>query len=141
MKVTDSVDSFYTRVTGLISKLKSYGENIEEIRVVEKFRRSLPQIIESLVITLEENKYVSQFTLDELQTSLINHEHRINRSNTSLEDTFVAQSSISHGRGTGRYNSRGRGISFLRGGHNKSPANVSSRGENHNPSHPKWSEV
>ena len=59
MKVTDSVDSFYTQVMGLKNKLKSYGENIEEIRVVEKFRRSLPQIIESLVITLEENKDMS----------------------------------------------------------------------------------
>ena len=134
MRVTDSVKSFYTRVNGLINKLKYHGENIEEIRVVEKFRRSLPQIIESLVITLEENKYVSQFTLDELQTSLINHEHRINRSNTSLEDTFVAQSSVSHGRGTGRYNSRGRGISFLRGVHNNSPTNVVGRGKNQNPS-------
>ena len=124
MKVTDSVDSFYTRVTGLISKLKSYGENIEEIRVVEIFCRSLPQIIESLVITLEENKDMSQFNLDELQASLINHEHRINRSNTSLEDTFVAQSSVSHGRGTGRYNSRGKGISSSRGGHGRNPMNV-----------------
>ena len=94
MKFTDSVDSFYTRVNGLINKLKSHGENIEEIRVVEKFRRSLPQIIESLVITLEENKDMSQFNLDELQASLINHEHRINRSNTSLEDAFAAQSLV-----------------------------------------------
>ena len=71
MKVTYLVDRFYTRVNGLINKLKSYGENIEEIRIVEIFCRSLPQIIESLVITLEENKDVSQFTLDELQSSPI----------------------------------------------------------------------
>lgn len=31
----------------------------------------------------------------------MNHEHRISRSNTSLEGAFVAQSSISHGRGRG----------------------------------------
>ena len=37
---------------------------------------------------------MSQFNLDELQASLINHEHRINRSNTSLEDAFATQSLV-----------------------------------------------
>jgi hypothetical protein len=41
-----------------------------------------------LVVTLEENKDLSQFSLDELQASLINHEHRLNRSNMSLENAF-----------------------------------------------------
>ena len=53
-------------------------------------------------MTLEENKDTSQFTIDELQDSLINHEHRINISNTSLECAFASQSSISRGRGKRR---------------------------------------
>ena len=87
MKDTKSMDVFYTWVIGLINQLKHHGENIEEINVVEKVLISLSQNIESLITTLEENK--SQFTIDELQASLINHEHRINRSNTSLEGTFI----------------------------------------------------
>ena len=59
MKDTYLVDSLYTRVVGLINQLKYHGENIEEIRVVEKVLRSLPQRFESLVVTLEENKELS----------------------------------------------------------------------------------
>ena len=90
MKDTKSVDSFYTRVVGLINQLKSHWENIEDQSIVEKTLRSLSPIFESLVVTLEENKDMSVFTIDEFQASLINHEHIINRSNTSLEGAFAA---------------------------------------------------
>ena len=76
---------------------------------------------------------MSTFTIDELQASLINHEHRLSRTQTSLEGAFAAQSSISRGRGRGRNNSRGRGRSSSRGGHDNSPMNVTGRGHNQNP--------
>ena len=90
MKEIESVDSFYNKVVGLINQLKSHGENIEYQRVVGKNLRSIPPRFESLVVTLEENKDMSMFTIDELKDSLINHENIINRSNTSLEGAFVA---------------------------------------------------
>ena len=91
--------------------------------MVEKILTSLPPRFESLVVTLEENKDMLVFIINELQASLINHEHIINRSNTSLEGAFAEQSSISHGRGRGRNNSIGTGRNFSRG-HSSSPANV-----------------
>jgi hypothetical protein len=90
MKDSDSIDSFYTHVIGLINQIKSHRETIEDRKVVEKLLRSLPLKFDSLVVTLEENKDMSQFSLDELQASLINHEHRLNRSNMSLENAFSA---------------------------------------------------
>ena len=102
MKDSENVDSFYTRVVGLINQLKSHGESIEDQRVVEKILRSLPPRFENLVVTLEEHTYMSTFTIDELQASLINHEHITSRTNTSLEVAFVAQSSISRGIGRGK---------------------------------------
>ena len=75
-------------------------------------------------------------TIDELQGSLVNHEYRISRSNTSLEGAFAAKPSIGHGRGRERYNSRGRGRIFSRGGCSNSPVNVIGRGQNQNSSHP-----
>ena len=77
--------------------------------MVEKILRILPPIFEHLVVTLEEHTNMSVFTIDELQDSLINYEQKINRSNTSLEGAFAAQYSISHGRGRGINNSRGKG--------------------------------
>ena len=98
MKDSETIDTFYTRVVGLINQLKSHGEAIEERRVVEKILKSLPPIFENFVMTLEEHIDMSTFTIDELQASLINHEHRLNRTQTSLEGAFATQSSISRSR-------------------------------------------
>ena len=135
MKDLDTVDSFYTHMIALINQIKSHGETIECTKVVEKVLRSLPPKFDTLVVTLEEIKYLSQFSLDELQASLINHEHRLNRSSMSLENAFSTQSSISHGRGRGRGNSRGRGISYMRGGYSSSLGNTGGRGTNPSTSH------
>ena len=70
---------------------------------------------------------MSTFTIDELQASVINHEHRLRRTQTSLEGAFEAQSSIIHGRGRGRNNFRGRGRSSSRGGRGNSSVIVSGR--------------
>ena len=51
MKDSENVNSFYTRVVGLINQLKSHGKAIEDQRVVEKIIRSLPPRFENLVVT------------------------------------------------------------------------------------------
>jgi len=130
MKESDAIDSFYTHVIGLINQIKSHGQIIEDKKIIEKVLRSLPPKFDTLVVTLEEGKDLSQFNLDELQASLINHEHRLSRSNMSLENTFSAQSSISRGRGRGRANSRGRGRSSERIGCSSNPGNTGGRGQN-----------
>ena len=120
----------------MINQLKSHGETIEDQRVVEKILRSLPPRFENLVVTLEEHTDMSTFTFDELQASVINHEYKRTRTHTLLEGAFATQSSISRGRGRGRNKFRGRGRSSSRGGRGRSPANVSGRGDNQNPSQP-----
>ena len=104
--------------------MKSHGEAIEYQRIVEKVLRSLPKKFESLVVKLEANKMMSQFTIHELQASFINKEHKINISDISLEGVFAPQPSISSGRG------RGRGTSVSKGGCNNNPTNVVDRGNN-----------
>jgi hypothetical protein len=91
MKDSDSVDLFYIHVIGLINQIKYHGETIVDKNVFEKVLRSIPPKFDTLVVTLEERKDLSQFSLDELQASLINHEHRLNRSNMSLENAFSTQ--------------------------------------------------
>jgi len=58
---------------------------------------SLPRKFYIIFATLEENRDLTQFSLDELQDSLINHEHVFNRSNMSFENAFSTNSSISCG--------------------------------------------
>jgi hypothetical protein len=83
MKDSDSIDFFYTHVIGLINQIKSHGETIEDKKFVEKVLRSLPPKFDTLVVTLEERKDLSHFSLDEMQASLINHEHILSRSSMS----------------------------------------------------------
>eukprot|EP00253_Pinus_taeda_P016859 PITA_16859 len=42
MKESDTIDSFFTQVIGLITQIRSHGEVLEERRIVEKFLRCLP---------------------------------------------------------------------------------------------------
>jgi hypothetical protein len=136
MKDTDTIDLLYTHVIGLINHIKSHGETIEDRKVVEKVLRILPPKFDTLVVIVEESKDLSQFSLDELQASLINHEHRLNRSSMSLENAFSSQSYISRGRGRGRENSRVIGRSYVRSGCSSSPRNTSGRSQIPSTSHP-----
>ena len=74
MKDTNLVELFYAKIISLINQLKSHGEKLEDKRVVEKILRSLPPRFESLVVTLEENKDMSVFTLMrcKLHSSIMN---------------------------------------------------------------------
>ncbi|XP_057857947.2 uncharacterized protein LOC131067029 [Cryptomeria japonica] len=128
MKESNTIDSFFTQIIGLVNQIRSHGENLEERRVVEKILRSLPTRFESIVVAIEETKNLSQFPVDELHASLISHEHRLSRStNSNLEHAFKTQVSISHDRGRGRTNFRGRGRNAYRDGRG-SPSNSSGRG-------------
>eukprot|EP00253_Pinus_taeda_P022594 PITA_22594 len=52
MKESDTIDSFFTQVIGLITQIRSHGEILEERRIVEKILRCLPSMFEAVVIPL-----------------------------------------------------------------------------------------
>jgi hypothetical protein len=56
IKESNTVDSFYTHIIGMINQIKSHGEIIEDIQVVEKVLRSPPPKFDTLVVTLEQGK-------------------------------------------------------------------------------------
>ena len=49
MKDSDTVDSFYTHVIGMINQIKFHGETIEDRKVVEKVLKSLPPKFDTLL--------------------------------------------------------------------------------------------
>ena len=73
MKKSDNIDSFLTHVIGLVTQVRSHGETLEEIRIVEKVLRSLPSRFDVIVTTIEETKDISKFRVDELHASLMTH--------------------------------------------------------------------
>eukprot|EP00253_Pinus_taeda_P002334 PITA_02334 len=131
MKESDTIDSFFTQVIGLITQIRAHGEILEERKIVEKILRCLPSRFEAVVVAIEETKDLSQFTVDELSASLMSHEHRMSRgTDSSLEQAFKTQMSFSQRRSRGRANNRGRGRSQNRG--RFYPANTSGRSCNQN---------
>eukprot|EP00253_Pinus_taeda_P009846 PITA_09846 len=129
-KSKEAWDIFKTAYQGM-EKIRSHGEILEEIRIVEKILRSLPSRFESIVVAIEETKDLSQFTVDELSVSLMSHEHRLSRgTDSSFEQTFKTQMTFSQGKGRGRENNRGRGRSQNRGSYY--PASTSGRSCNQN---------
>ena len=58
----------------MVTQIRSHGETLEEIRIVEKLLRSLPSRFDVIVTTIEETKDLSKFTVDELHASLMTHE-------------------------------------------------------------------
>jgi hypothetical protein len=79
MKVTDSIDSFFTHAMAIINLLRSYGETVGDQKVVEKILRSLPTKFDPVVIAIEESEDLTQLSVDELMGSVLSHEQRLNR--------------------------------------------------------------
>jgi len=84
MKESDSLDSFFTQLIGLVTQMRCHGETFEERKIVEKILRSSPLIFNVIVTTIEETKDLSIFTIDELHASLMTHEERLKKHQTHL---------------------------------------------------------
>lgn len=127
MKEKESVQVFLSRVSGLVSHMKTYGENVSEETIVSKVLRSLTKEFNHVVVAIEESKDLSTYTFDELMSSLIAHEERLNRgSEKGDEKAFQVRGNSfkgrpeksggsSGGRGQGRGTFRGRGRGRGRG--------------------------
>lgn len=94
MKETESVEEYYTRVIILLNQLRLNGESIDDRRVVEKILRSLTRKFEYIVVSIEESKDLSDFSLETLLGTLQSHELRMKQFDTPVVDhVFQTQSS------------------------------------------------
>ncbi|XP_073153344.1 uncharacterized protein [Henckelia pumila] len=89
MKDNEEIRTFISRVVEIINQIKSYGDTIEDKKIVEKVLRSLPQKFEHVVAAIEESKDLSKFMMVELMGSLEAHEKRmIKFLGPSIEQAF-----------------------------------------------------
>ncbi|XP_020410736.1 uncharacterized protein LOC109946662 [Prunus persica] len=59
--------------------MRIYGENMQDVKVVEKILRSLTEKFNYVVCSIEQSKDIDALTVDELQSSLIVHEQKFQR--------------------------------------------------------------
>ena len=74
MNDSESVDMFMTRVLSLVTQFQTYGEPLEQKIVLQKILQCLTKTFSMVVTAIEEGKYLSQFTLEELTGYLLSHE-------------------------------------------------------------------
>jgi len=113
MKNGESVTSYCGRVMEISYRMRVYGEKMEDVTIMDKILRSLVPKFDFVVCAIEESKDLGSLSLDELQSSLLVHEQKINRSSTVGEQALkVAVNTHSNfkrrGRGQGRQDHRGR---------------------------------
>lgn len=119
-KEKETVQSYLSRVSGIVNQMKSYGEIIENEKVVSKVLRTLHKDFRHVVAAIEESKDFSTYTFDELMCSLITHEERIRSYDDKVEEkAFQVHGESSsdwqfengqcRGRGRGGVQGRGRG--------------------------------
>ncbi|XP_076934394.1 uncharacterized protein LOC143600652 [Bidens hawaiensis] len=111
MKSGESVNEYMGRVMVTANDMRNFGDDMSDVKIVEKVLMTLTGNFNFVVCTIEESKYLDEMTIDELQSSLLVHEQKLLKKPMDEQVLKVEQeSSYGRGRGRGRSNfTRGRG--------------------------------
>ncbi|KAJ0509944.1 putative RNA-directed DNA polymerase [Helianthus annuus] len=117
MKDGETINDYFSRVMIVANDMRNFGEDMSDLKVVEKILRSLTENFNFVVCTIEESKDIDTLSVDELQSSLLVHEQKLTRKNND-DQVLKMENDSTYGRGTGRgrsSSSRGRGRGRGRG--------------------------
>lgn len=121
MKIGESVKGYFARVMEIANDMRTCGESMEDVKIVEKILRSLTENFNYVVCSIEESKDIDCITVDELQASLQIHERKVVEKRTE-EQVLQVENDPKEGKGRGKWNfqrggnsfrGRGRGRSFV----------------------------
>lgn len=118
MKIGETVACYFGRVMETTNDMKNCGENIDDVKIVEKILRSLTENFNFVVCSIEESKDIDSLTVDELQASLQIHESKVTEKK-SEEQVLKVENEPRGARGRGNwrgrssYRGRGRGRSYV----------------------------
>jgi len=77
MEKNKSVVEFFNRVFTLTNAMKSYGEKVTGLTIVEKVLHTLNPKFDHIVVAIEESRNMEILKVEELQGSLEAHEQRL----------------------------------------------------------------
>ncbi|XP_052172292.1 uncharacterized protein LOC127788222 [Diospyros lotus] len=104
----ERVTKYFSRVMIVANKMRIYGEDMHDVKMVEKILRSLTEKFNYVVCSIEELKDINALTINELQSSSIVHEHKFQRHNDE-EQALKVTHEKRRCRGHGGYRGRGTG--------------------------------
>jgi transposase InsO family protein len=111
MKDGENIDDYFGRTLTIANKMKSHGERMEQIVIIEKILRSMTAKFDYVVCSIEESNNLAEMTIDELQSSLLVHEQRM-KGHKEEEQVLKV---MSEAREDDRFGGRGRSREGFRG--------------------------
>ena len=119
MKEGESVGAYFARTLTITNKMKIHSENMKQVVIIEKILRSMTSRFDYDIYSIEELNNLDTLTINELQSSLLVHEQRLNGrvgNEQALKVTYNTRLGGRGGdrareafRGRGRERGRGRG--------------------------------
>ncbi|XP_072090655.1 uncharacterized protein [Arachis hypogaea] len=92
MSSSETVEQYFTRVTDLVNKMRVYGEDMPDSKVVEKILRTMPMKYDHVVTTILESHDMDTMTIAELQGTMESHISRIlEKSEKSIEEALKSR--------------------------------------------------
>ncbi|XP_074298520.1 uncharacterized protein LOC141629410 [Silene latifolia] len=86
MGETEKVQSYLSRVTDIVSQMRSLGEVMNSETIVSKVLRSLNASFDYVVPAIEQSNDLSTYTFDAMMSSLLAHEERATKSSPNVEE-------------------------------------------------------
>lgn len=100
---------YFARTLTIVNKLKALGKNVQETMVMEKVLRSMSKKFNYVVCSIEKANDVTTLSIDELQSSLMVHEQRMEGPKEEEHALKVSNAGRSQGSGQGLRGGRGKG--------------------------------
>ena len=86
MKKEESITDYFARVMIISNKMRSNEEDMPDKKIVEKILLTLTEKFTYVVVSIEESKDTDNVSIDELQSSLVVHEQKFQRSSINGEE-------------------------------------------------------
>ncbi|XP_070007705.1 uncharacterized protein [Nicotiana sylvestris] len=118
MKESECISDYCSKVKAIVNQLRRYGEDIGDVRVVEKIIRTLTPKFDFVVCAIEESKDLDFMMVEQLEGSLQTHVEKIKRrQEVPLEKFLKIEESLKDYGGKKSY--RGNGFGRGRDGHGR----------------------
>lgn len=77
MRPGETINDYFGRVMVVSNDMRNCGEDMPDVKIVEKILRTLAEKFNYIVCSIEESKDIDSLSIDALQSSLLVHEQKV----------------------------------------------------------------